>query len=314
MPASSRRGNSRVRQVRGSLDGHVERHQQACHGDRPEVIVERRLRRLGHLRAGLGTEVLHDHLLQVAVALVQVAQREQRLDALAARLADADQDAARVRDGEAPGAVDRVQAHVGQLVGRAEVRPASLRQPRTRGLEHDPLRGADLPQGEQLVVVQDAGIGVRQQARLAQHQAGAMREVGRGRGEAEPLELIARRPVAQLGLVAEREQRLVTAGQPPRLGDGEHFVLAHVAALAAPRGARERAVVADVAAEVRERDEDLRRERHVGRARARARPLAQLGQRRAALRIGERFLGREHRRHAATRSRQAHSCSICATS
>ena len=119
-------GELRVRQIRGRLHGHVERHQQARHRDRPEVIVERGLRRVGHLRAGLGAEVLHDHLLQVPVALVQVAQREQRLDALAARLADADQDAARVRDREAPGAVDRVQAHVGQLVGRAEVRPASL--------------------------------------------------------------------------------------------------------------------------------------------------------------------------------------------
>ena len=126
-----------------------------------------------------------------------------------------------------------------------------------------PCEALTSPQGEQLVVVQDAGIGVRQQARLAQHEARAMRQVGRGRGEAEPVELLACRPVAQLGLVAEREQRLVAAGQPPCLGDREHLVLAHVAALAAPRRARERAVVADVAAEVRERNEDLRRERHV---------------------------------------------------
>ena len=224
MPASSRRGNSACARFGRRLDGDVERHQQARERDRPEVVVERGLGRLGHLRAGLGAEVLHDHLLQVAVALVQVAQREQRLDALAARLADADQDAARVRDREAPGAVDRVQAHLGQLVGRAEVRPAALRQARARGLEHDPLRGADLAQGEQLVVVEDARIGVRQQARLAQHEPGAVRQVGGGRGEAEPLELLARRPVAQLGLVAEREQRLVAAGAAARLGDREHLV------------------------------------------------------------------------------------------
>src|SRR6185436_5208306 len=134
------------------------------------------------------------------------------------------------------------------------------------------------------------------------------------RGEAEPAELLARRPVAQLGLVAEREERLVAAGEAPCLRDREHLVLAHVAALAAPGRARERAVVADVAAEVRERDEDLRRERHVRRARARARTLAQLGRRRTALGVGEGFLGCEQRAHAATRSRQAHSCSICATS
>ena len=57
------------------------------------VIVQRRLRRIGHARAGLGAEVLDDDFLDVAVALVHVADREQGLDALGARLADADQDA-----------------------------------------------------------------------------------------------------------------------------------------------------------------------------------------------------------------------------
>ncbi len=168
---------------------------------------------------GLGAEVLHDDLLQVAVPLVQLAQREQRLDALAARLADADQDAARVRDREAPGAVDRVESHLGQLVGRAEVRLAALRQPRARGLEHDPLRGRDLAQREQLVVVEDARVGVRQESRLAQHEPRAVRQVRRGGREAEPVELLASRAVAQLGLVAEREERLVAAracGRPGR--------------------------------------------------------------------------------------------------
>ena len=43
---------------------------------------------------GLRAEVLDDHLLDVAVALVEVADREQRLDPLLARLADPDQDPA----------------------------------------------------------------------------------------------------------------------------------------------------------------------------------------------------------------------------
>ena len=265
--------------------------QQPRDRDRPEVVVERGLRRLGHLGAGLGAEVLHDHLLQVTVALVQLAQREQRLDALAPRLADADEDAARVRDREPAGAVDRVQAHLGQLVGRAEVRHAALREPGAGRLEHDPLRGRDLAQREQLVVVEDAGIGVRQEARLAQDEARAVRQVGGGRREPEPLELLARRPVAQLGLVAEREERLVTAGVAALGGDREHLVGREVAALAAPRRPRERAVVADVAAEVRERDEDLGRERHERPRRALAGALAQLGERRPVLGVGERVIG-----------------------
>ena len=284
-----------MREVGRSLHGDVQRHHEPRKRDRPEVIGERGLGRLRHPRAGLRAEVLHDHLLQVAVALVQVAQRDQRLDALAPRLSDADQDAARVRDRQAPGAVDRVQAHVGQLVGRAEVRPAALRQAPARRLEHDALRRADLAQGEQLVVVENARVGVREQARLTQHEAGAVRQVGRGRGEAEPVELVARRPVAQLGLVAEREQGLVAPRKPAGVGDREHLVLAQVAALSASRRARERAVVADVPAEVRERDEDLRRERDERARRAFARALAQLGQRRPAVRVGEGLVRRQRR-------------------
>ena len=72
-------------------------------------------------------------------------------------------------------------------------------------------------------------------------------------------QLLARDPVAQLGLVAEREERLGAAGRGAGARDREHLVLGQVRALAAPRRPRERAVAADVAAERRQRDEDLRR-------------------------------------------------------
>ena len=55
--------------------------------------------RVGHLRAGFGTEILDDDFLDVAVALVQRAQRQQRFDPLAPGFADADQDAAGERHG-----------------------------------------------------------------------------------------------------------------------------------------------------------------------------------------------------------------------
>ncbi len=85
-------------------------------------------------------------------------------------------------------------------------------------------------------------------------------------GAAERGELLARHAVAQLGLVAEREQRLVAAGRGAGAGDGEHLVGRHERALAAARRLGEGAVVADVAAEGRERDEDLRRVRHAAPA------------------------------------------------
>ena len=72
-------------------------------------------------------------------------------------------------------------------------------------------------------------------------------------------ELLARDLVAQLGLVAEREERLAATGRGAGARDREHLVLGQVRALAAARRPRERAVAADVAAERRQRDEDLRR-------------------------------------------------------
>ncbi len=84
---------------------------------------------------------------------------------------------------------------------------------------------------------------------------------------AERGELLARRAVAQLGLVAEREEGLAAAGLLARAREREHLVDRQVGPLAAARRPRERAVVADVAAELRQRDEDLRA---VGHERSRA--------------------------------------------
>ena len=59
--------------------------------DGPEQLLAVGGRRPGHDRARLGHEILDDDFLNVAVALVQVLDRMQRLDALFPGLADADQ-------------------------------------------------------------------------------------------------------------------------------------------------------------------------------------------------------------------------------
>src|SRR5204863_9245126 len=106
---------------------------------------------------------------------------------------------------------------------------------------------------------QDAGIQMRQQTGLVEHEPGtASRILERGRA-AERGELLARDPVAEFRLVAQGEERLAATGGGPGPRDREHLVLAHVRALAAPRRLRERAVAADVPAELGERDEGLRR-------------------------------------------------------
>ena len=72
---------------------------------------------IGHPRLGLGAEVLDDDLLHVAVTLVQIADREQRLDALEARLADADQNAGGERHARFARQADRLEPTRRNLVG-----------------------------------------------------------------------------------------------------------------------------------------------------------------------------------------------------
>ena len=144
------------------------------------------------------------------------------------------------------------------------MRAALRAEPLRCRLEHDPHRGRDRPQRLELGARHHAGIEVRQESRLLEHEPRAALEILEGRRAAERAQLLARHLVAQLGLVAEREERFAAARGGTGARDREHLLLGHERALAAPGRPRERAVAADVAAERRQRDEDLRRVRHEG--------------------------------------------------
>ena len=248
-----------VGEVRRHLQVHVRREDLPGSARGPDQLFERRLRVRGHLRARLGAEVLDDHLLDVPVPLVQGGDRLQRLEALVAGLADPDQDPGREGHGQLAGQPDRLQPRRRELVRRAVVGHALLGEAERGRLEHQPHRGRDRPQEEQVLPGHDPRVEVGEEARLGEDETGHPLQVLDRRRAPERCELLARRPVAELGLVPEREERLVAAGLGALARDGEHLVGAHVGALAAARGLRERAVVADVAAELRQRDEDLRR-------------------------------------------------------
>jgi hypothetical protein len=70
--------------------------------------------------------------------------------------------------------------------------------------------------------------------------------------------------VPQLGLVAEREERLCAATARAKRRDSQHLVQRHVRASAARWRLRKRAVAARVAAQPRQRQEHLAREGHSG--------------------------------------------------
>ena len=139
-------GGNQVRVVGGAqvgrrLDVHrrAEREARQCH--RPCEVRAFGLAGTRHRRTGFGAEILDDDFLDVTVAQVQFAQGQQRIEALFAGLADADQDAAGERHRQLAGQANRFKPHCGMLVRRAVMRPAAFGQARRRALQHDALRG-----------------------------------------------------------------------------------------------------------------------------------------------------------------------------
>ena len=64
-------------QIGRRLDVHFRPEDQPGNGNRPQMLVEAGLGRVGHPRARLGAEILDDDFLDVAIALVQLTQRQQ---------------------------------------------------------------------------------------------------------------------------------------------------------------------------------------------------------------------------------------------
>ncbi len=128
------------------------------------------------------------------------------------------------------------------------------------------------------------------------HQGGRGFQVREGGVDTERGQRLAGGGVAQLGLVAEREQRLLAARGLAGAGDLEHGVGREEVRLARVGRAREGAVVAHVAAEPRQRDEHLLGEGHSVPVAGEAQLL---GQRReagkvVALRKRQRLIARGH--------------------
>ena len=261
-----RRDQSRVdarRQVRGRLEVHRRSQDETRGGEAPEQIVKIGLRSPGELGAGLGAEVLDDDFLNVPELPMQIADGEERLEALGARLADANENAGRERHAQFARILQRLKTDLGPLVGRAIVYAARFAEPRAKGLEHNALTGRYGPQASDLGPAHHAGIGVRQEAGLAQHQRAHRLEIVDRGFVPERVERLAGGAVAQLRLVAQREQRLRAARGRPCACDREYLLRRKIARLACARPFGEGAIVADVPAEMGERNEHLARVREV---------------------------------------------------
>ena len=249
----------RVAEVGRRLQVHARPEHHARGGDgRQEGLVIRLGRRL-HRGSRLGSEVLDDDLLDVAVPPVRVADREERLGSLAIGLADAHQDAGGERHGEPSRVLDRAQPHRRHLVRRPEVGTPAFGQAHRARLEHHAHRGAHLLQAGDLLVGHHAGVEVGQQAGLLDHpDRDRAHVVQRGRVSTR-FEPLAGDVVAFLRPVAQGEQRFLAAHPAAGVGDRDRLFRCQEGGVELGGRLRERAVVAVVAAQHGERDEHLAR-------------------------------------------------------
>jgi hypothetical protein len=194
----------------------------------------------------------------VPVLAVQLVDGPQRVHPLAASLADPDQDAGGEGDAQAPGFAEHRQPAGWPLVGRVVVRHARLAQSLACAFEHEAETDVDLLEAEHVLRRQQAGVGVWQKARGERRPRRPL-EVLHRVGEAECRQLPPVRGERALGLVAQAKQRLgatLSAAAVEPLGD---LVRGHGPGTRVTRGASERAVIAAVLAQVRERQEHLGR-------------------------------------------------------
>ena len=246
-------------QIGRSLDAHRCAQHMTGGGDRPGEVFRRRFRCFRHSRARLRPEILHDDFLDMPVLALEIGDGEQRVEPFRARLSDADQDTGGKRYRQFAGLPERRQPLLRTLVGRAEMRTAAPGEPRRQAFEHQPLRHRNLAQGRDVLPGQHARVDVGQKSRLLEDQPCGMDQIFDRGFEAERGKRLARRPVAELRLVAEGEERLLATGVPPRFGDRQHLFGRQVGGDAPAWGRGEGAVVANVAAQPRQRDEDLAR-------------------------------------------------------
>ena len=103
-----------------------------------------------------------------------------------------------------PAARDRLEAHRRVLVGRAEMR--RRRGARSRSAALSSMMPCDTETGRSRSMSarrHDPWVQMRQEPGLAQHQLRHLGEIGQRRRVAEPRQRVARRAIAQLGLVAQ---------------------------------------------------------------------------------------------------------------
>ena len=249
-----------VGEVRWRLDVNVERQDHPGERDCVEIVVAGAGFGVVHRRAVLRQEVLDDHFLDVAVALVACCDRFERLDTVGPVLADADQDSRRVGDLQLAGPLERLESTGRHLVGSAAVGIEIAAQ----GLEHHSLARGNGAEELEFLGVHRTGVAVGEQARLVEHELRHCGDIVDRGVVAMAVEPVTGDRVAEFRLFPEGEERFMATHLGALTGDREYVVGLEVGRVETSGRLRERAVAALVAAQHGQRDEHLRRVGHHG--------------------------------------------------
>ncbi len=158
------------RQIWRRLDIHVGPENQTRRRDGPQQVVEIGFLGIGELGFGFGPEVLDDDFLDVAIGGMQIPNRLLQF----------------------AGQTQGLQPDCRMFVGRTVVNAALPAEPLAGGLQHDALTGRHLAQAGDLLARHNAGIGMRQQPGLAQHERAHRGQIGNRRFVTERLQRVAR--------------------------------------------------------------------------------------------------------------------------
>ncbi len=213
-----------------------------------------------HRSVGFGAEILDYYFLNVTELPTDPPDGVQRIGALRQRLADADEQTGREGHGSPTRVGEGAQAHLRVLVGRAEVRrPGSGPEPVRRRLQHHPHARSHRTQPLQISPTEHTRVEMRQQPGLLQHRDRARPEIVQCGVIATVIEPLPGRLPPELGLVSESEQGLCAAGRGAGSSDLDHLVTIEERRRHPVRHRGEGAVVAPVATQPSQWNEDLAR-------------------------------------------------------
>ena len=136
---------------------------------------------------------------------------------------------------------------------------AGRAKPFTGAFQHDALASGHIAQRQQLCPIHHAGIGMGQQPGFTQHQITHGHQVFDGAGMAHFRQGVARLAPAQFGLIAQRKQRFRATCLGAGTRNRQHFVWRQIRRTSRTGFFGEGAVMADIAAELGQRNEDLAR-------------------------------------------------------